>query len=193
MDIKVSLKYIFERYRSWPYSNTGILILSLVLLYVFADYPFIKNFMSSIGALGYLGAFITGIFFVSIFTVAPASVILFDLANTLNPILVAILAGFGTVLGDYLIFSFLRDKLFNELKPLFYKFGGTLLKKLFLTPYFSWLIPIFGAVIIASPLPDETGITMLGLSKVKIWQFLLITFLLNSAGIFILVTIAVTT
>lgn len=193
MDIKVSLKYIFERYRSWPYSNTGILILSLVLLYVFADYPFIKNFISSIGALGYLGAFITGIFFVSIFTVAPASVILFDLANTLNPILVAILAGFGTVLGDYIIFSFLRDKLFNELKPLFYKFGGTLLKKLFLTPYFSWLIPIFGAVIIASPLPDETGITMLGLSKVKIWQFLLITFLLNSAGIFILVTIAVTT
>jgi len=193
MDIKVSLKYIFERYRSWPYSNTGILILSLVLLYVFADYPFIKNFMSSIGALGYLGAFITGIFFVSIFTVAPASVILFDLANTLNPILVAILAGFGTVLGDYIIFSFLRDKLFNELKPLFYKFGGTLLKKLFLTPYFSWLIPIFGAVIIASPLPDETGITMLGLSKVKIWQFLLITFLLNSAGIFILVTIAATT
>lgn len=193
MDIKVSLKYIFERYRSWPYSNTGILILSLVLLYVFADYPFIKNFISSIGALGYLGAFITGIFFVSIFTVAPASVILFDLVNTLNPILVAILAGFGTVLGDYLIFSFLRDKLFNELKPLFYKFGGTLLKKLFLTPYFSWLIPIFGAVIIASPLPDETGITMLGLSKVKIWQFLLITFLLNSAGIFILVTIAATT
>ena len=193
MDIKVSLKYIFERYRSWPYSNTGILILSLVLLYVFADYPFIKNFISSIGALGYLGAFITGIFFVSIFTVAPASVILFDLANTLNPILVAILAGFGTVLGDYIIFSFLRDKLFNELKPLFYKFGGTLLKKLFLTPYFSWLIPIFGAVIIASPLPDETGITMLGLSKVKIWQFLLITFLLNSAGIFILVTIAATT
>lgn len=193
MDIKVSLKYIFERYRSWPYSNTGILILSLVLLYVFADYPFIKNFISSIGALGYLGAFITGIFFVSIFTVAPASVILFDLANTLNPILVAILAGFGTVLGDYIIFSFLRDKLFNELKPLFYKFGGTLLKKLFLTPYFSWLIPIFGAVIIASPLPDEIGITMLGLSKVKIWQFLLITFLLNSAGIFILVTIAVTT
>lgn len=190
MDIKTSLKYIFDKYRSWPYSNTGILILSFILLYIFADFPFVKHFISSIGALGYLGAFITGIFFVSIFTVAPASVILFDLARTLNPVLIATLAGAGGVLGDYVIFAFLRDKVFDELKPIFYKFGGTLLKKLFLTPYFSWLIPIFGAVIVASPLPDEAGITMLGLSKVKTWQFLVITFLLNSIGILILVSIA---
>jgi len=193
MNIKNSLNYIFEKYKSWPYSNTAILILSLVLFYIFADYPLVQNFILSIGALGYFGAFITGIFFVSIFTVAPASVILFDLAKVLDPVLVAVLAGFGGVLGDYIIFSFLRDKIFDELKPLFYRFGGTLLKKLFLTPYFAWLIPIFGAVIVASPLPDEVGITMLGLSKVKTWQFLLITFLLNSVGILILVTIASST
>lgn len=190
MDIKKSLKNIFEKYKLWPYSNTGILILSLVTFYLLANYPEVQNFITSIGTLGYLGAFITGVFFVSVFTVAPALVILFELAKTLDPLSVATLAGLGTVLGDYLIFRFLRDKVFIELRPLFYKYGGTLLKKLFLTPYFSWLIPIFGVVIIASPLPDEAGVTILGLSKIKMWQFLLITFLLNSVGIFILVSIA---
>lgn len=36
------------------------------------------------GNLGYLGAFITGIFFVYTFTVVPGSIVLFNLANTLH-------------------------------------------------------------------------------------------------------------
>jgi len=64
------------------------------------------------------------------------------------------------------------------------------LKKLFLSPFFTWLIPIAGAFIIASPLPDEIGISLMGLSKVKNWHFILITFLLNAIGIFLVVTLA---
>ncbi len=184
------VKYLYEKYRAWPYSNTGILALSLILLYIFARYPFVQSFISSIGSLGYFGAFITGIFFVSTFTVAPAAVILFDIAKILDPVAVAILAGVGAVVGDYLIFRFLKDNVFTELKPVFEKMGGSLLKKLFLTPYFAWLIPILGAVIIASPLPDEAGVSLMGLSKVKGWQFMLVCFGLNAVGIFILVSIA---
>ena len=67
-----------------------------------------QNFILKIGSLGYLGAFLSGIFFV--FTVAPAAVILFDIANILNPILL-LLAGLGTVVGDY-YFRYLKDKFF---------------------------------------------------------------------------------
>jgi len=167
------------------------MILSMVIFFVFilSSEPF-QNVLKGASALGYFGAFLCGIFFVSIFTVAPTSVILFDIANVHSPIIVAIAAGAGAVIGDYLIFRFLRDRVFDELIPLFKGMKGSFLKKLFSSPLFTWLIPILGAFIIASPLPDEVGIGLMGLSRVKNWHFILITFLLNAIGIFIVITLA---
>src|SRR3989344_2568688 len=179
-----------KKWKHWQYKNTAFLILSLILFFYFSEHPFIKNTISLINGFGYIGAFISGILFVSIFTVAPAAVILFFLAETLNPLLVAVFAGAGAVIGDYLIFRFLRDRVFDELKPLFLDNGGNLLMKLFKTPYFAWFLPLFGAFIIASPFPDEVGIGLLGASKLKNWQFLSLTFLLNTVGIFIVIIAA---
>lgn len=184
------IKKFYKKYKNWPYNNTFLLLVSLVLVYVFIDYPFVQNFILKIGSLGYLGAFLSGIFFVSAFTITPAAVILFDIANVLNPYIVAFLAGLGAVIGDYIIFRYLKDRIFYELAPIFNKAGGSWIKKVFMTPYFSWLLPLVGAFMIASPLPDEMGITMMGLSKIKTWQFVLVTFILNAIGIFLLVTFA---
>ena len=64
----------------------------------------------SLTNLGYVGAFIGGLFFVSIFTVAPATILLFSLSQT-HPILwVAIAAGVGAVIGDLVIMSFLSQE-----------------------------------------------------------------------------------
>lgn len=152
-----------------------------------ADTPYMKNLVSWIGAFGYFGAFLAGIMFVSVFTIAPAFVILFYLAQSLNPYLIALSAGLGGVLGDYLILKFLKDRIFTELKPLFLNHGGRPLKKLFKTPHFAWALPIMGAMIIVSPFPDELGIGMLGFSKIKTWQFLGLTFVLDALGIFIII------
>ncbi|HPL01497.1 MAG: hypothetical protein PHH45_00935 [Patescibacteria group bacterium] len=177
-------------WKNWQYKNTAFLIISLVIFYYLADTNIVRNTINGIGSYGYLGSFIAGIFFVSIFTVAPASIVLYFLADSFNPIIIALTAGFGAVIGDYLILRLLKDTIFDEWAPVFQKIRGSLLKKLFISPFFTWLIPIMGATIIASPLPDEVGITMLGLSRVKNWQFLLITFLLNAIGIFLVVTLA---
>lgn len=182
--------YLILKWRNWSYKNTTLLVISLALFFYFVGTDFVQNIIRQIGDLGYIGAFITGVFFVSIFTVIPATVILFDLAKILNPIMVALLAGAGAVLGDYLIFRYLRDKVFEELSPIIDKLGGSSIKKIFLTPYFTWLLPIVGALIIASPVPDEAGVSILGLSKIKNWQFVLITFLLNSIGILIIILAA---
>ena len=102
----------------------------------------------------------------------------------------ALIAGFGAVLGDYLIFRFLKDRVFEELKPIFKTLHDSFLIQFFKTPFFIWLLPLLGAAIIASPFPDELGIGILGLSKMNNWQFLAILFLLHTIGIFMVVTIA---
>jgi|SRR3989339_1033484 len=184
------IKIIKKEWQHWPYKNVTLLVVSLLVFFYFVETDFIQNIIKAIGEFGYLGAFITGIFFVSIFTAVPATAILFNLADILNPWEVAAFAGAGAVLGDYLIFRFLRDKVFDELHKIFNKMGGSILKKLFYTPYFTWLLPLLGAFIIASPLPDEAGISLLGLSKIKNWQFIVLSFLLNAVGIFIVIIAA---
>lgn len=177
-------------WKNWQYKNTVILVLSLVAFYYLARTDFAQNLINQIGSYSYFGAFISGIFFVSIFTVAPASAVLYFLAESLNPFLVAIFAGLGAVIGDYYIMRLLKDDIFSEWAPVFKKIEGSFFKKLFASPFFIWLIPIAGAAIIASPLPDEVGVSMMGLSKIKSWQFFLVTFLLNAIGIFLVITLA---
>lgn len=183
-------KYQLYKWRHWKYENTTLLIFSLILLFYLAQTPVVDTAVTRLGDLGYVGAFIVGIFFVSTFTVAPAIVILFHLADRLNPIEVALLAGLGAMLGDYIIFRFMRDKVFDELRPLFRRLPSKKTKILFKSPYFAWLLPLFGAFLIASPFPDEVGVGMLGASKIKQWQFFLLAFVLNATGILVTVTLA---
>jgi len=179
---------LFAKYKNWKYKNTVLLAASLFVFFYFLNSDFIKNLIVNVGSLGYLGAFIAGIFFVSTFSVAPSLVVLYYLATQHNPWEVALLAGLGAVVGDYLIFRFFKDAVFAELKPHFLFFKPSF-ERIFASPYFFWLVPFVGAVIIASPLPDELGLSLMGLSKIKNWQFLLLSFFLNSIGIFILVSL----
>lgn len=177
-------------WKNWQYKNTAFLAVSLIIFYFLADTNIVKNLIDGIGSYGYWGSLIAGIFFVSIFTVAPAAAVLYFLADSLNPALVAVSAGCGAVIGDYYIMKLLKNDILTEWAPVFEKIKGPFLQKLFASPFFIWLIPIAGAAIIASPLPDEIGVSMIGLSKIKKWQFFLITFLLNAIGIFLIITLA---
>lgn len=178
-----------SHWKKWRFKNTFLLMLSLVLFFYLAETPLISNLLSEVGNYGYIGAFIAGVFFVSTFTVAPASVILFNIADKLNPIEVSIFAGLGAMLGDYIIFKFMKDKVFYEILPLLKKLHTPRIRMLFRSPYFVWAFPILGALVIASPLPDEVGVSMMGLSRISKWKFLLITFILNAAGILLVVSL----
>ena len=179
-----------RQWKRWPYKNTLLLVLSLILFFYLARTPQVDSLIRSIGNLGYAGAFFTGIFFVSTFTVAPAAVVLYHLAGGLQPSEIALLAGLGAMVGDYIIFRFIRDRVIEELMPLLRKLHTARTRALFRSPYFSWFIPVLGALVIASPFPDEIGVSMLGLSKIRAWQFFLVTFALNALGIFLVVSAA---
>ncbi len=167
-----------------------MLFASIILLVFVLQSDDVHTFLRGLHEYGYIGAFVAGVFFVSTFTVAPAGVVLFALATELNPIFIAITAGFGCVVGDYTILRLFKDRVYEEVRPLFGRFRGSSIARLFRTPYFAWLLPVFGAFIIASPFPDEIGIGLLGSSKLATWQFLVLTFTLNTIGIFIIVSSA---
>ena len=65
------------------------------------------------------------------------------------------------------------------------------IKKLFHSKYFNWMLPIIGAIIIASPFPDELGVSLIGLSKLSTGKFILLSYVLNSIGIFLVVSVSV--
>jgi hypothetical protein len=183
-------RLLLERWRAWPYHNTGLLLLGLMFFVTFAKTSFAHEIIEQFQGLSYVGVFVAGVFLPSLFTAAPAVVLLYGFANELNPYLTATVAGAGAMLSDYMIFRFFKDKVFEELQPVLAYFRGTRLAALFRTPYFGWMVPILGMFVIASPLPDEVGLGLLGASRIKPWQFFALAFALNATGILVVVLLA---
>lgn len=179
-----------EKYRAWKYKNTTFLLISIALLFLVIDSEAVHSALYSFSSFGYLGIFIVGIFFVSTFTVAPAIAVLVYMAESFSALHVALVAGLGAVVGDFLLFAFFKDKVLDEIKPLFSRFREARIMHIFSTPYFAWFAPVLGAIIIATPLPDEVGLSLLGSTAIKKWQFILLTFTLNSIGVFCIVSVS---
>lgn len=137
-----------------------------------------------------LSSFIAGIFFTSAFTLAPASIALVHIAQT-SPIGGVVLwGGLGAMCGDLVLFFYIRDKFAEDLMKLMKPSTLRYVLKSLHFGFLKWLSPIMGALIIASPLPDEFGIALLGMSKVRIIILLPISFIMNSIGIYLLIQFA---
>lgn len=180
-----------QKWRRYHYKNLSFLALSFLVTFLLFKIEAFHSLLLHLGKFGYIGAFIGGMLFVSTFTVSIGTVILLILAQTLRPIEIGIIAGIGAVLSDATIFHFIRSKgLIEEVHNFFKYFGGDKISHLIHTKYFSWTLPVVGALIIASPLPDELGVGLIGISKLKPFQFILLSFILNSIGIFLIVSAA---
>ena len=142
--------------------------------------------------LAYLGdgvlaaSFAAGMFFTSVMTTAPALAVLGILSLHGNPLLVALVGGLGAVCGDYLIFAFVRDRLGEDFAYLLKREGSPRFFKIFHRKSFRWVLPFVGGLIIASPLPDELGLALLGIAKMRTSRFLLLSFAFNSIGILLI-------
>ncbi|MBI5044550.1 MAG: hypothetical protein HZC02_01360 [Candidatus Levybacteria bacterium] len=176
-------------WHSFHYKNITLFLISIIIAFIISRFEPFHNFLLSVGDLGYIGAFLAGILFVSTFTVATGAIILLVLAERLSPIEIGIIAGLGAVVGDFTIFRLVKDNLANELKDIYDHIDGNHhFRRVLHTKYFSWTLPVIGAVIIASPLPDEVGVSLMGISKMKTYQFLIVSFILNAIGIFLVVS-----
>lgn len=162
-----------------------IMLLSICVAVFLIKTEIAHNFVMSLGDLQWLGIIIAGVFFTSIFTTAPSIALLGGFAQTEPLLVVAVLGGLGAVLGDLIIFSLVRDKMSKSFNQLLSVPQKRRMRAIFKKEIFRFFLPLFGAFIIASPLPDELGVAVLGISKMSRKRFLLISFLLNGAGIFV--------
>jgi len=177
-----------KRWHRYHYKNLTYLLVGFIAAFFLRQSDVFHVFLFRLGEYGYLGSFIGGMLFVSTFTISVGSVILLTLAERLNPLEIGLIAGFGAVIGDFIIFKFIRNKGFvDEVRHFFDFFGGDKISHLIHTKYFSWTLPVIGALIIASPLPDELGVGLMGISRLKTYQFLILSFVLDSIGIFLVV------
>lgn len=146
----------------------------------------IETFLGSAVKLKLLGAFIAGLFFTSLFTIAPAGIVLVHIAGSTDIVLVAFIGALGAMLGDLIIFKFLESNLTDDINSFLSLPRFKRMRKLFFVRKLRILRPFIGAVVIVSPLPDEIGLALLGLSKVPISTLLPLTFTLNFFGILLI-------
>jgi hypothetical protein len=179
--------HLLEKWRRWPWHNTFLLVLSIAAFAVVVKTQLAHQVFTHFHSLSYLGAFVAGMLSASIFTVVPAVALLAGFAHDLNPYGIALAGGAGAMIGDYIVFRVLKDKVFDEIRVLLAHHQPKWILTLFRTPYFAWLLPLMGMLLIASPGPDEVGLGLLRASHIKRWQFLLLTFVLNFVGLLLLV------
>lgn len=183
--------YPFKRIHPFTYLEKYPKFLLLFITFLIAYLLFYGKeygpFRDFIVGLGYSGTFVAGILFVYGFTAAPATAIFLILAQHQNIYIASLIGGLGALIGDLFIFSFIRSSFLDEIRKLSRErivryFNGRLpglLKE--------YLLPVVAGFIIASPLPDEIGVTMLAASKIISTKiFSVISYLLNTAGIFAL-------
>ena len=178
-------------HRRRTYTNLLLAGIGIIVAFALAGFEPFQTFLFSLGKFEYVGAFIAGILFVSTFTAATGVLILLILAQRLIHIQMGLVAGMGAVVGDLIIFSFIRDGLLTEIEDLYDQLGGRRVTHVFRTKAFRWTLPLIGAIIIASPLPDELGVGLLGASKMKTLPFVLLSFTLNAIGIFLVISASV--
>lgn len=164
--------------------DIGIIVLSIIVAIIFIKTGVIEEILKQTRDLWFLDSFIAGMFFTSIFTTIPAIVALGEIAQSSQSVLlVAIFGGLGALCGDLIIFRFMRDRFGEDIIRLIRNSGNGWLRSIVRLKSFRWLTFSLGAMVIASPLPDELGLTMMGFSKTKTSLFVPVSFVFNFLGI----------
>jgi len=167
-----------------PHVGRDILIIAASLSFAafLVETDAIPRFMALIGSVP-VEAFIAGFFFTSLLTITPAGVAFAEMAQTVPATQLAAWGAAGAVVGDLVLFLFVRDALSEDVLAMMRGSWVRKLKVLFRSPLLSWAVPVAGALVIASPLPDEVGLAMLGLSKTDLRFLIPVSYAMNFLGI----------
>jgi uncharacterized membrane protein YdjX (TVP38/TMEM64 family) len=184
---------LMKKWVNFHYPKLALLAIAIIFAYAIFHLPSVSSYIAGLENFSYLGIFLAGICIAFGFT-APFAVGLIIVANPSNLFLAIFLGALGAMLGDILIFYFVRLSFMDEFKRLErtptikefdYLMEHELGHKLKI-----YMMYIFADIIIASPLPDELGMAMLaGLTKIKPFYLGLMSFSLHLIGMTILLLI----
>ena len=179
-----------EFWRKLKYPYLTIVLISIFVAVILARSETFHSWLLGLGSLEYFGALFAGMLFVSSFTAAISIVVIGIMAENINPVALGLIGGVGAVTGDYLVFKLVRSNIQKELSMLFGGEATSHVKAVLHSKYVAWTLPIIGAFIIASPLPDELGVSLLGISKMSDARFILISYISNAVGILMIASVA---
>lgn len=183
-----------RRLVAFKYPKLLFLVVIISLSYYLFTLPAIKIFVANLGRFSYLSDFIAGLLFSFGFT-TPLSIGYIITSNSQNLIITSLIAGAGSLIGDMVIFKTIKFSFMDEFKELEKRRAIQKIEKIVEKNKHvlirHYLIYIFAGIILASPLPDEIGVSLLaGLTTVKPKIFAIISFLLHSIGFYIIAYIA---
>lgn len=146
-----------------------------------------QAFLDKILPFKLLAAFIAGMMYSSLLTSPLSIAALFLLGLNWDPITVAVIGGLGAMTADFLIVKVLRN-IFRQFSFAIHLPFFSALKAFFKAIHFNFLAILMGLLIVASPLPDELGLVLLGASKLSYFKLLVLTFVLNTFGLLVILS-----
>lgn len=133
-----------------------------------------------------IATLLAGLLFTSLFTTPFAIALFATIAPESNILVMALVGATGSVIGDLVLFGLIRHTFRDDLDHLlslrkFHRFVAIFHRRIF-----RWILPFIGALIIASPLPDELGIGLMGVSRMKASTLIIVSYTMNTLGIFLI-------
>ncbi len=142
----------------------------------------LENAILLLNNYGYAGAFLSGLFLTSGFTTPFAIAVFLSFRATLNLFAVAFLGAFGATLMDYFLFS--------STKKIVRQTRVTASAHVFKFKKFpSFVTAIIGGVVLASPLPDEIAVSLVGVAQLDAKTFVVLAFFFKFLGILAIVLV----
>lgn len=133
-----------------------------------------------------LGSFFAGVLFTTAVTTPFSVAVILKLSAALSPFLVAIIGMTGAFIVDSILFLFFRERVARDIKAIADSSGFPRLMAFLERRIFHWLVPLVAALAIASPVPDELAIALLGLSGFNLRTLAAISLPANFVGILVI-------
>jgi len=186
----MKIEFSFERFKHLliDISIIGIVIfLSAVLVSTDLEKQILSNFKGN----EFFAYLLGGIFSVNFITAVPAYTFFHKIVTPDNFALVLLGLALGSVIGDVLIFNFIKFRIVENIIKIFKT--NPQVSKVIKTrkQYLRLLLVFIGGLIIMSPFPDEIALLIMGFSRIKNLYFIPISFILNLLGNYIFLSIVV--
>jgi uncharacterized membrane protein YdjX (TVP38/TMEM64 family) len=188
-DAVIKAKRLFK----FKYPKLFLLLIIILFSYYLFSQTNISNWISNFKNLNYPGAFIAGTLLAIGFS-APIGLGFFISAIPQNILLLTLIGGAGAMFGDFIIFKTIKLSFMDEFKELEKSKAvhaiEKIVKKNKSVLIRHYLLYIFAGIVLATPLPDELGVSMLaGLTTIKPLKLAIISFLIHFTVIFFLLAL----
>ncbi len=169
-----------------------IILLSIIVAIAIGRSNLVEQILQFGPQAHILAALVVGVMYSSFFTVAPATVAFVQLAQAgVSPLTLALIGGIGAMIADISIYQFIKFSMMDDITSYLQRHSQGMFAKVSKMKAMRYSLILIGAIVMATPFPDEIGLALMGIAKEKWTHIAVLGFTLNAIGIYIIALIAV--